>query len=110
MTDYQTFVAAIAVCNLLLALAAFNAARAKAGTDRIDRLEAEVRAALKVHDDSFARLGAAIERSVSQDHLADVYRDLAKISQHVHTLLGQQEQMNENLRLLLAQLVRGGER
>lgn len=109
MTDYQTFVAAIAVANLLLALAAFAAARAKAGTDRIDRLEADVRAALRAHDDAIARLGAAIERSVNQDHLADVYRDLAKISQHVHTLLGQQTQMNENLRLLLAQLVRGAE-
>jgi hypothetical protein len=106
MTDYQTFVALIAVANLLLALAAFATSRAKAGTDRIDRLEADMRAALKAHDDHFARLGAALERSVSQDHLADVYRDLAKISQHVHTLLGQQTQMNENLRLLLAQLVR----
>ena len=108
MTDYQTIVAFIAAANLLLSLAALVSARAKAGTDRIDRLEAEMRAALKAHDDRFALLGAAIERAASQDHLADVYRDLAKISQQVHTLLGQQEQMNENLRLLLAQVVRGG--
>lgn len=109
MSYYEIIIACIAGTNLALTLMALNAARFKAGTIRIDSLEENMRLQLKGHDALLMRLAATVERSLTQDHLTEVYRDLKSYSQQVHILIGQQSQMNENLRLLLSQMVRDRE-
>ena len=114
MSVYEILIACVAMANLALALSTLHAARQKAATARLDAFEvatdhrlAATDRRLVAIDDALHRLRALAEVAITHEHLSEVYRDLKGISQQVHTLLGQQQQMNENLRLLLAQQVRG---
>ena len=112
MSVYEILIACVALANLLLALSTLHAARQKAASARLDSFEvatdhrlAAADRRLVAIDGALHRLKALSEVAITHDHLTAVYNDLKGISQQVHTLLGQQQQMNDNLRLLLAKLV-----
>lgn len=107
MSQYEIIIACVAMTNLILTLATLSAARAKAATTRIDALETTVMSRLHRHDEEIQRLRANGEVAVTHEHLAELYRDIKALSQQVHNLAGNQQQMNELLRQLLAKELRG---
>jgi hypothetical protein len=106
MTSYEIIITVVALVNLALTLRAIRAGNAKAATSRLDEMEKALRETLSAHEASLTRLVTLADNAVTHDHLAHVYGDLKSISQQVHTLVGQQQQMNDNLRLVLARFVR----
>lgn len=106
MSLYEIIIACVAGTNLTLTLLSLRASLAKAATARLDALETEVFDRLADHDEALARITAQIDGSVTHDHLAEVYRDIKGISQQVHNLVGQQGQITDLLRQLLAQQLR----
>ncbi len=106
MTTYEILIACVAVTNLSLTVLALLRARSMAATSRINDLEADLRRELKAHTAELAELRAVTQSALNYDHLAEVYGDLKAIAGQVHQLVGQQEQMNDLLRQLLAQQLR----
>lgn len=126
MTQYEIIITCVALSNLALSLSTLWSARQKATTSRLEAFEREVRDALakmaggerlgsfeteaRTHmatlDETVHGLVAGAKLAVTHDHLSDVYSAINDLAKQVHTLVGQQSQMNENLRLLLAKLVK----
>lgn len=105
MTNYEILIACTTLVNLALAVTTFVSNRAKANGERLSLLEKSTAEQFKAHDQALAELQAVGEVAVTHDHLAEVYRDIKGIAEQVHTMLGQQEQMNQNLRLILNNMV-----
>ena len=105
MTLYEIIITCVASFNLVLTLTTLRSNSAKAASSRLDALERALRDQLHEHATQLARLRVTTDNGITHDHLADVYADLKGIAQQVHMLVGQQQQMNENLRLLLARMV-----
>lgn len=106
MSTYEIVIACVALTNLTLTILSLLAARAKAASSKLVELEDALRRDIRALDTELHALKVAASGAVSHDHLADVYRDLKGIAEQVHTLVGQQEQMNELMRQLLAKLLR----
>lgn len=106
MTLYEILISTVAGVNLLLTLNNMRSNSCKAADERVNDLEDSLRKQLKEHEATLNRLAARAELSITHEHLSEVYGDLKGISEQVHQLVGQHEQMNQNLRLLLARLVR----
>lgn len=107
ISNLQWVLAAVSAGNLALSISTWAAARHKAGAALLDEIKRDLNGQLQLQADALHRLQGQMDSSVTHDHLAEVYRDIKGIAEQLHTLMGQQQQMNENLRLLLAQLVRG---
>ena len=106
MGIHESITVVISLLSLGLTALAMLSARAKASTERLEQIEAGLRAKIDAHETSLAALGAAAHMAITHDHLASVNGEIKAIAEQVHILLGQQQQMNENLRLMLANLVR----
>ena len=106
MSLYETIITCVALLNLALTITTLRAASHKAASTRLEALERDVREKLAEHESSLTRLLAIEDGAVTHDHLAEVYKAINGVAAQVHTLLGQQQQMNENLRLLLNRLGR----
>lgn len=106
MSYYEIIIACVAMTNLMLTLLSLRASHTKAATARLDAMETRLHGRLTAHDEELAVLTAAVKAAVSQDHLAKMYRDINTLSAQVHVLVGEQRQMNDNLRQLLAQQLR----
>lgn len=106
MTLYETIITCVAAVNIVLTLHNMKMGQSKAAAAKLDELETSLREQLRRHESELNRLVAHDERALTHEHLDGVYEDLRSIAQQVHQLVGQQQQMNENLRLLLARLVR----
>lgn len=102
----QWVLGAVALGNFLLALSAWHSARHKAATARLESLESEIRATLGNHATAITRLRAGADQAVTHDHLAEVYRDIKQVAAQINTISGQQNEINSNVRLLLARLVK----
>ena len=107
ISNLQWVLAAVSAGNLALSISTWAAARHKAGAALLDEIKRDLNGQLQQQADALHRLQGQMDSSVTHDHLAEVYSDIKGIAQQLHILMGQQQQMNENLRLLLAQLVRG---
>jgi hypothetical protein len=105
VSSYEILIACTTLINLALATTTFFSNRAKANGERLATLEKSTADQFKAHNQQLAELQAAGDVAVTHDHLAEVYRDIKGIAEQVHTMLGQQEQMNQNLRLILNSLV-----
>lgn len=103
----QWTLAGVAVGNFLLGLSAWHNARHKAATARLEAFEADTRAVLGNHAQQITRLKAEAKMAITRADLAEVYQDIKALAEQVHTLAGQQQEANGNLRLLVARLVRG---
>jgi hypothetical protein len=103
----QWTLAGVAVGNFLLGLSAWHNARHKAATARLESFEADTRAVLGNHAQQITRLKAEAKSAITHTHLSEVYQDIKGLAEQVHTLAGQQQEANSNLRLLVARLVRG---
>lgn len=97
----------VALGNMLLGITAWVSARAKAASSKLEAVEEHLRAQLQRQDESINWLRARMEAAPTHEHLAELYRDIKSIGEQVHVLLGQQRQMNDNLRLMLDRLVSG---
>lgn len=105
MSTYEIIITCVALLNVALTITTLRAANRKAATARLDDLEAALREQLRQHEGALQKLVATAEAAVTHEHLADVYRDIKAIAQQVHVMVGQQQQMNENMRLLLRKMV-----
>lgn len=95
----------VALGNLLLGITAWLSARAKAASSKLEALEEHLRAQMQRQDESINWLRTRMEAAPTHEHLAELYRDIKAIGEQVHVLLGQQRQMNDNLRLMLDRMV-----
>lgn len=100
------FSAAVMATNLVLTMMAFYLARQKVAAEKVDKLERSLREELQRHQVAIEEIRIAARGSLNTTHLNEVYQDLKHISAQVHQLSGQQDQMNELLRQLLAQQLR----
>ncbi|MCU0963558.1 MAG: hypothetical protein MUF08_00540 [Burkholderiaceae bacterium] len=106
MSIYEILITCVAAINLVLTLHNMRANGEKANSARLHEIEVSLRAKIQEHEGQLNRLLGQTEQAITHDHLDQVYADLRSIAQQVHQLVGQQQQMNDNLRLLLARLVR----
>ena len=106
MSTYEFVIACVALTNLTLTILSLVAARAKAASSKLAELEDSLRQEMKDLKGDVQQLQVTATGAINHDHLAEVYRDLKGIAEQVHTLVGQQEQMNELMRQLLAKLLR----
>jgi hypothetical protein len=104
MTIYEYIIAAIACVNLMLTVYALLSRRGNDTAEKLDDLEREFTQRQAEHSTAIARLNLLADRALTNDDIRDLYRDVHLLSEKVHTMIGQQAQMNENLRLLLNKL------
>lgn len=107
MTPYEIIVSCIAATNLGLTLVVWRTSRSKANEARLKELEDAMQSRLGAHDERLARAEEAARRSPTHDDLSKIYAEVNKTSQQLNHMAGTLQQMGENLRLLLAQQVRG---
>lgn len=100
----QFGLAAVALGNFLLSVSSFYLARHRVTTDKLNQLEVQMRSQFAAHGERIAGLAATAESAITHDHLAEVYGDIKGIAAQINNLAGQQQQMNDNLRLMLARL------
>lgn len=103
----QFALAAVACGNFVLSLSSFYLARQRVTSDRLNTLEVQMREQLAEHGQRIAAMAASAESAVTHEHLAQVYGDIKAIAAQINNLAGQQQQMNDNLRLVLARLTQG---
>jgi hypothetical protein len=106
MSLYEIIITTVALLNMALTLTALRTAGHKAATARLDDLERALLGRLGDHEQSITRLLVTAEKAVTHDHLAQVYKAINDVAHQVHSIFGQQQVMNENLRLLLSELAR----
>lgn len=100
----------VAVANLGIAASLWLASRRKAEAEALRLLEDDLRGELKEHAHLLHQVGTTVAGTPTHKHLAELARDVKAMGAQVNQLAGQVEGMNDNLRLLLAQTVRGGSR
>ena len=108
MTPYEIIVACVAVTNLVFTLAVFQANRGKAAAARLAELEGRVNDGLQVQALQIAALRGGAEKAPSHTDLSKIYDQLNDTRSQIDTLAGSVEQMNANLRLVLAKYVNEG--
>jgi hypothetical protein len=106
MSTYEIVIACVAVTNLTLTILSLLSGRAKAASSKLTALETSLREDITRLTTELQSLKLSATAAVNHDHLAEVYRDLKGIAEQVHTLVGQQAQMNELMRQLLAKQLR----
>ena len=106
MDKFEVFSGIVMATNLVLTLIAFYLSRQKVAAEKLDKLEEVLRDELQRHQIAIEEIRVAARGSLNTSHLSEVYKDLKHISEQVQHLSGQQEQMNELLRQLLAQQLR----
>lgn len=116
MTPYEIIVSCVAVTNLAFTLAVFQANRGKAASAKLQELGDELRTAIAAHarestdrvhaqDVTLASLKATADKAPNHDDLAAMYAQMNATRQQVDRLVGELDQINSNLRLLLASMV-----
>jgi hypothetical protein len=80
--------------------------RNKATNDRIERLETETQKRFGQHSDRIARLEVILEKAPTHDDLGILYEKLNETGNLVSRMAGQIDQMNDNVRLLLHNMVK----
>jgi hypothetical protein len=105
MSLYEIVITCVALVNVVITLTVLRANAAKAATAQLEAIERELRDQIQEHESQLSRLHVNSENAITHEHLSDVYADLKGIAQQVNMLVGQQMQMNENLRLLLQRMV-----
>ena len=105
VSTLQWALAAVAAGNFLLSLATWYSGRHKAAAAELEAFKNAVREQFGQQARQLAVLESDGENAIGHEHLAEVYRDIKAIAAQINTLAGQQQQMNDNLRLLLARVV-----
>lgn len=109
MSIYEIIITCVAAANLALTIHALRNNAARTTAARVETIDRELREQLRSQADELQRLITLADGAVKHSDLADIYRELRSLAQSLHIHMGQQEHLQDTLRLMLAQVMRSRE-
>lgn len=109
MSTYETLAVIASLGNLSITVFLLLANRSKAAAARVDEIERSFTTRSNAHAVAIERISATLEGIPSHEDLGNLYEVVRANSEQLHQLVGQVQQMNANLAMVLSRSMARGD-